>query len=93
MGSYITGDTDLSINLIGIFFSISCVVTSGISQKWIQVKQKDMSLNSLQVMIYLMPLSIITQTISVPILDDITGNEGIMNYKFTLEIMVMKYSL
>lgn len=88
MGSYITADTDLNLNIIGLFFSLSCVIASGISQKWIQLKQKDMNLNSLQIMIYLMPLSIITQTISAPILDDIAGKEGIIKYKFTIETVV-----
>lgn len=71
LGSYITAETDISVNYAGVLFSLACVLTSAVSQKWIQVKQKKLKIDSFDLLIYIIPASIGVQILTLPIFDNI----------------------
>lgn len=66
---------------------MACVTSSALSQKWIQVKQKELKVDSFNLLMYIIPASTLVQIVSVPVFDDID-----LNTSFEFDIVVVVWN-
>eukprot|EP01098_Paradermamoeba_levis_P003303 TRINITY_DN151_c0_g1_i3.p1 TRINITY_DN151_c0_g1~~TRINITY_DN151_c0_g1_i3.p1 ORF type:complete len:321 (-),score=100.45 TRINITY_DN151_c0_g1_i3:246-1208(-) len=85
IGVSITGFTDVEISMVGSLYSGACVLTSVLAQIWIQEKQVEFGVNSMQLLYYVVPYSIIIQSIAAPMIDDLAPSSpsSFQNYVMT----------
>ncbi|TPX32784.1 hypothetical protein SmJEL517_g04179 [Synchytrium microbalum] len=71
IGVIISSATDVQLNVTGTFFALTGVLVTSLYQIWVGTKQKDLGVNSMQLLYYQAPLSAILLVPVVPILDDV----------------------
>eukprot|EP01088_Endostelium_zonatum_P020987 TRINITY_DN8015_c0_g1_i1.p1 TRINITY_DN8015_c0_g1~~TRINITY_DN8015_c0_g1_i1.p1 ORF type:complete len:329 (-),score=48.74 TRINITY_DN8015_c0_g1_i1:44-1030(-) len=80
-GVIYTGYADVEISSIGLLVGLGCVLISVLTQIWSQNKQKELDMNSMQLMYYTTPLSVGVLVVSSPLIDDFFGPNGIINFE------------
>eukprot|EP01097_Dermamoeba_algensis_P007511 TRINITY_DN4743_c0_g1_i1.p1 TRINITY_DN4743_c0_g1~~TRINITY_DN4743_c0_g1_i1.p1 ORF type:complete len:327 (-),score=45.32 TRINITY_DN4743_c0_g1_i1:503-1438(-) len=90
IGVSVTGITDVEVTFRGSLYSAACVLSSVLAQIWIQEKQLEYGVNSMQLLYYVVPLSILIQSLAAPIIDDLTfGPKGLPNYVFDKAVVAI----
>lgn len=80
VGVMITTATDVQVNFIGSFYAITGVLVTSLYQIWVQTGQKDLQVNSMQLLYYQAPISALILLVCVPFMDDM---ELLWNYEWT----------
>ncbi|KAH6569113.1 hypothetical protein BASA62_005065 [Batrachochytrium salamandrivorans] len=70
IGVAISGTTDVRINFIGTLVALAGVVSSGLYQIWVGTRQKELDVNSFQLLYYQAPISAVMLLIFIPMFDD-----------------------
>eukprot|EP01120_Amphizonella_sp_Union-15-10_P006267 TRINITY_DN197_c0_g1_i2.p1 TRINITY_DN197_c0_g1~~TRINITY_DN197_c0_g1_i2.p1 ORF type:complete len:203 (-),score=29.09 TRINITY_DN197_c0_g1_i2:26-634(-) len=68
-GAFLTGKTDIQTTALGVFMAVSCVLTSSLAQQWVKTQQAQFGITSMQMMIYVIPISVIVQGVFIPAFD------------------------
>jgi len=84
LGVAVTGITDVQLTFMGVFYGLGCVLISVLTQIWAEEKQKTLDLNSMQLMLYTVPLSTVVLLLAAPFTDDISsGEDGLLTFEWT----------
>ena len=70
VGVMITTATDVQVNFIGSFYAVTGVLVTSLYQIWVQTGQKDLQVNSMQLLYYQAPISALILLVCVPFMDD-----------------------
>ena len=84
VGVVIASVTDVSLNLVGAFFAASGVIVTSYYQIWVGTRQKELEVNSMQLLYYQAPLSFVMLIPLTPILDDmLTPGKGVLYFPWS----------
>ena len=83
-GVVIASVTDVQLNFIGTVFALAGVIVTSLYQIWVGTKQKDLAVNSMQLLYYQAPISAVMLVPCIPILDDMTA---LLNYELSVEVI------
>ena len=72
VGVVITTATDVHFNWLGTFYATTGVLVTSLYQIWVQTGQKDLGVNSMQLLYYQAPISAVLLLFTVPVLDDMS---------------------
>jgi solute carrier family 35 protein E3 len=70
VGVMITSATDVQVNLIGTLYAAAGVLVTSLYQIWVQTGQKDLGVNSMQLLYYQAPISAVMLLVLTPLIDD-----------------------
>jgi len=79
--------TDLEVNFYGTFYAVLGILSTSMYQIWVKSKQKDLGLNSYQLLFYQAPMSAIIVFIISFITEPTYGPDGWMDYPYTIPSM------
>eukprot|EP01121_Diplochlamys_sp_Union-15-3_P014259 TRINITY_DN451_c0_g2_i1.p1 TRINITY_DN451_c0_g2~~TRINITY_DN451_c0_g2_i1.p1 ORF type:complete len:320 (-),score=24.98 TRINITY_DN451_c0_g2_i1:58-1017(-) len=89
-GAFLTGKTDISTTTIGVFMAASCVLTSALAQQWVKIQQSEFEINSMQMMLYVIPISVVIQTMFIPVFD--SGKDfNIFDFPWTPNLLLVVF--
>ena len=75
------------VNFIGTFYAVACMVITAQYQIYVGTKQKELQLNSTQLLTNMMPVSAVIVLSLVPVLDNtglfVEQTNALVNYTFT----------
>eukprot|EP00128_Syssomonas_multiformis_P018594 Colp12_sorted_trinity150504_noHs@7620 len=71
---------DVQLNFLGTVYAAAAVVVTSLYQVWVGQRQKDLGLNSMQLLYYQAPLSAAMLIFVIPVLDDY---KALLNYSYT----------
>lgn len=80
VGVMITSATDVQINFIGTMYAIAGVLVTSLYQIWVQTGQKDLGVDSMQLLYYQAPISAVMLLFVTPFIDDMGK---LMEYDWT----------
>jgi solute carrier family 35 protein E3 len=80
IGVVITSATDVQVNFIGTVFAAAGVIVTSYYQIWVGTGQKDLGVNSMQLLYYQAPISAVILLFTVPFVDDMGA---LMEYEWT----------
>jgi solute carrier family 35 protein E3 len=72
VGVLIATVTDVELNLVGSIIAVAGVLVTSMYQIWVGTKQKDLDVDSMQLLYYQAPISAFGLLFFVPLLDDMT---------------------
>jgi solute carrier family 35 protein E3 len=82
LGVCVVSVTDFQLNLIGSLIALSGVFAGSFYQIWVGTKQKELGVNSMQLLYYQSFISMVILTVAVPLIDDAVA---LYNYQFTTQ--------
>ncbi|KAI9204379.1 triose-phosphate transporter family-domain-containing protein [Polychytrium aggregatum] len=86
VGVVITSFTDVEVNFIGTVYAMTGVVVTSLYQILIGTKQRELEVNSMQLLYYQAPLSALMLLLAVPFLDDM---HKLRAYSMSIEALSM----
>jgi solute carrier family 35 protein E3 len=84
-GVLIASATDVSVNLLGSIIAASACVSTALYQIWIGTTQKDLGLDSMQLLFYQAPVSGLLLVPLIPFLDDM---HKFMSFEWSLSTII-----
>eukprot|EP01121_Diplochlamys_sp_Union-15-3_P014257 TRINITY_DN451_c0_g1_i1.p1 TRINITY_DN451_c0_g1~~TRINITY_DN451_c0_g1_i1.p1 ORF type:complete len:327 (-),score=26.95 TRINITY_DN451_c0_g1_i1:154-1110(-) len=90
IGAFLTGKTDISTTAMGVFMATSCVLTSALAQQWIKIQQAEFKINSMQMMLYVIPISVVIQAMFIPVFDS-NNNFDIFTFPWTTDLLFVLF--
>ncbi|EGF83670.1 hypothetical protein BATDEDRAFT_8900 [Batrachochytrium dendrobatidis JAM81] len=79
-GVAISSATDVRINIIGTILALGGVAAAGMYQIWVGTRQKELDVNSFQLLYYQAPISAIMLLVFIPVFDDM---HNLYNFEWT----------
>ncbi|TPX38916.1 hypothetical protein SeLEV6574_g07521 [Synchytrium endobioticum] len=84
LGVVIASVTDFQLNLTGTIFALAGVLVTSFYQIWVGTKQKDLGVNSMQLLYYQAPISALMLVPCIPILDDL---RALFKYDWSTQVI------
>lgn len=78
VGVFLNSYFDLKFNLIGVIIAFCGVLVTSVYQVWVAEKQKELSVNAMQLLYYQAPLSAVCVAFIIPFFEPVIGPGGII---------------
>eukprot|EP00698_Gefionella_okellyi_P020036 TRINITY_DN6236_c0_g1_i1.p1 TRINITY_DN6236_c0_g1~~TRINITY_DN6236_c0_g1_i1.p1 ORF type:complete len:328 (+),score=64.42 TRINITY_DN6236_c0_g1_i1:24-986(+) len=80
LGVLIATVTDVEVNFVGTVYALSAVVVTSMYQIWSGTKQKELQVNSMQLLLYQSPISAVMLLFLIPVFDNVGA---LVKYTYT----------
>lgn len=85
LGVFLNSAYDVQFNVPGTFFALVGVVVTSFYQVWVGEKQKEFQVNSMQLLYYQAPLSVLLLVLCLPIIEPPWIENGFLNRNWSLD--------
>lgn len=79
LGVFLNTYYDVQFNVLGVFFAGLGVVVTSFYQVWVGTTQKDLNINTMQLLNYQAPLSALLLLFVIPMFENVYGEKGLIH--------------